>query len=213
MNKFISFEGPEGGGKSTQIKMLNEYLVGKGQEVYLTREPGGTELGKYIRNMLQHDSSGETPVPRAELLLFLADRAQHIETKILPSLKDGMWVLCDRFEDSTFAYQGYGRDFGLKELVTINSFATSGIRPYLVFVLDVPPEVSFERIRARTNQGALDRIEKEGLEFHSKLRKGFLELAKDNPRYFVIDAMKPIPEIHWIIINAIENKMRNNETY
>jgi len=186
--KFITFEGPEGSGKSTHIRLLAAYLRERGVEVTLTREPGGTPTGEAIRGLLQHNGSGEAPVPRAEVLLFLASRAQHVERLIRPALEKGAWVLCDRFDDSTLAYQGYGRGFDLAELRAVNRFATHGLTPDLTVLLDVAPETSRARLQARLAQTAIapDRIECEANDFHVRLRNGFLELARQAPDRFVV---------------------------
>ena len=188
--KFITFEGGEGCGKSTQIKRLAEHLSEKGVEVVLTREPGGTRLAELIRGLLK-DEREDPPCDRSELLLFLAARAQLVRNVIAPALDSGKWVLSDRFSDSTFAYQGYGRGLKLDELKLMNGFACEGLKPDLTLLLDVRPEVSAARMRRReaaTNTSA-DRIEQAGDGFHSRLRAGFLELAKAEPdRIKVIDA-------------------------
>ncbi len=186
--KFITFEGPEGSGKTTHIRLLADFLREKGFEVTLTREPGGTPTGEAIRGLLQHNEAGEAPVARAEVLLFLASRAQHVERLIRPALERGVWVLCDRFEDSTFAYQGYGRGFNLRELIAANHFATEGLKPDLTVLLDVRPETSRERLRVRQSRTASvpDRIECEADAFHVRLRDGFLDLARQEPARFVV---------------------------
>ena len=186
--KFITFEGPEGSGKSTHIRLLAEYLRGRGIDVTLTREPGGTPTGEAIRGLLQHNGSGEAPTARAEVLLFLASRAQHVERLIRPALERGSWVLCDRFADSTFAYQGYGRGFELDDLRAANHFATTGLKPDLTVLLDVTPETSRARLRARQSATAVspDRIECESDAFHVRLRDGFLDLARREPGRFVV---------------------------
>lgn len=186
--KFITFEGPEGSGKSTHIRLLADFLREQGIEVALTREPGGTPTGEAIRLLLQHNGAGEAPVPRTEVLLFLASRAQHVERFIRPALARGAWVLCDRFEDSTFAYQGYGRGFDLGELTAANHFATEGLKPDLTVLLDVRPETSRLRLAARQAQTAAtpDRIECEADAFHVRLRDGFLDLARRDPERFVV---------------------------
>lgn len=187
--KFITFEGPEGSGKSSHIRLLAEHLRGCGVPVTLTREPGGTPLGAAVRRLLQHDGAGEPPTDRAEVLLFLADRAQHVERVIRPALEAGNWVLCDRFEDSTFAYQGFGRGFDAAVLRTANAFATGGLRPDLTILLDVTPETSRHRLavrRASDAPGEPDRIEAEAEAFHRRLRDGFLEMARNEPGRFVV---------------------------
>ena len=188
--RFITFEGGEGCGKSTQVKRLAEHLASKGIEVVLTREPGGTRLAELIRGLLK-DEREDPPCDRSELLLFLAARAQLVRNVIEPALASGKWVLSDRFSDSTFAYQGYGRGLPLDVLRLANDFACDGLKPDLTLLLDVSPEVAAARMRRReaaTNTSA-DRIEQAGDGFHSRLRAGFLEMAKAEPeRIRVIDA-------------------------
>ncbi len=186
--KFITFEGPEGSGKSTHIRLLATFLREQGIRVTLTREPGGTPLGEAIRGLLQHNGSGEAPVGRAEVLLFLASRAQHVERLIRPALEAGNWVLCDRFDDSTLAYQGYGRGFDLNELLAVNHFAVGGLKPDLTVLLDVTPETSRARLATRHSltASAPDRIECEAEDFHIRLRNGFLNLARREPDRFVV---------------------------
>lgn len=186
----MTFEGGEGCGKSTQVKRLAEHLRSKGVEVVLTREPGGTRLAELIRGLLK-DEREDPPCDRSELLLFLAARAQLVRNVIVPALDSGKWVLSDRFSDSTFAYQGYGRGLPLDSLRLMNCFACEGLKPDLTLLLDVRPDVAAARMRRReaaTNTSA-DRIELAGDGFHSRLRAGFLELAKAEPdRMKVIDA-------------------------
>ena len=202
---FITFEGGEGCGKSTQIRLLAERLRAAGKQVLLTREPGGTELAEKIRALVREESA-DPPNFRAETLLFLASRAQVVENVIRPALAAGTWVLCDRFADSTFAYQGYGRGLDLDEIKRINSFATGGLVPDRTVLLDVSPEVSAKRMRAReaaTNTEA-DRMEKAGDGFHSRLAKGFLELAAAEPeRFVVIPADGSVEEVEEAIWNSI----------
>jgi dTMP kinase len=185
---FITFEGPEGGGKSTHIRLLAEWLEGQGVSAVCTREPGGTPLGEAVRELLQHSGEGDEPVPRAEVLLFLASRAQHVERVIRPALERGEWVLCDRFSDSTLAYQGYGRGFELAQLRALDAFATAGLAPDLTVLLDVTPETSRARLSVRQAQTATapDRIEREADAFHARLREGFLELARNEPGRFAV---------------------------
>lgn len=188
--RFITFEGGEGCGKSTQVRRLAEHLASKGIEVVLTREPGGTRLAELIRGLLK-DEREDPPCDRSELLLFLAARAQLVRNVIEPALASGKWVLSDRFSDSTFAYQGYGRGLPLDVLRLANDFACDGLKPDLTLLLDVRPEVAVARMRRReaaTNTSA-DRIEQAGDGFHSRLRAGFLKMAKAEPeRIKVIDA-------------------------
>ena len=188
--RFVTFEGGEGCGKSTQVKRLAEHLRSKGVEVVLTREPGGTRLAELIRGLLK-DEREDPPCDRSELLLFLAARAQLVRNVIVPALDSGKWVLSDRFSDSTFAYQGYGRGLPLDSLRLMNCFACEGLKPDLTLLLDIRPDVAAARMRRReaaTNTSA-DRIDLAGDDFHSRLRAGFLELAKAEPdRMKVIDA-------------------------
>lgn len=185
--KLITFEGPEGSGKSTHTMLLKRYLESRGIEVVLTREPGGTPLGEAIRKLLQHDHS-EAPVPHAEVLLFLASRAQHVQRLIRPALTEGKWVLCDRFDDSTFAYQGYGRGLVMDGLKAVNAFAVNGLRPDLTLLLDVAPQTSRERLAARQASTAItpDRIEREAAAFHERVRNGFLALAAEEPGRMIV---------------------------
>lgn len=188
--RFITFEGGEGCGKSTQSRRLAEALREKGVEVVMTREPGGTRLAELIRSLLK-DEIEDPPCDRSELLLFLAARAQLVSNVIVPALAAGKWVISDRFSDSTFAYQGYGRGLPLDVLRLANDFACGGLRPDLTLLLDVRPEVAAARMRRReaaTNTAA-DRIELAGDGFHARLRTGFLEMAEAEPdRIRVIDA-------------------------
>ncbi len=203
--RFITFEGGEGCGKSTQIRLLAERLRAAGKEVLLTREPGGTVLAEKIRSLVREES-GDPPNPRAETLLFLASRAQVVDSVIRPALESGAWVLCDRFADSTFAYQGYGRGLDLAGLKSLNAFATGGLVPDRTVLLDASPEVSAKRMRAReaATDTVADRMEKAGDGFHSRLGKGFLELAAAEPeRFSVIPADGSVEEVEEAIWNSI----------
>jgi len=202
--KFITFEGPEGSGKSTHISLLRAFLEARGVEVVVTREPGGTLLGEAIRNLLQHDPS-DPPVARAEVLLFLACRAQHVERLIRPALEAGKWVLCDRFDDSTMAYQGYARGFDLELLGRVNAFAGNGLRPDLTVLLDVSPETSRARLAAR--QATPDRIEREQGAFHVKVRDGFLDLARKEPgRFAVVNTERVQEAVSEDVCAAVEGR-------
>ena len=202
----MTFEGGEGCGKSTQIRLLAERLRSAGVDVLLTREPGGTELAEKIRALVREESD-DPPNSRAETLLFLASRAQVVENVIRPALASGTWVLCDRFADSTFAYQGFGRGLDLDEIKRINLFATGGLVPDRTVLLDVSPEVSEKRMRAReaaTNTDA-DRMEKAGDGFHARLKKGFLELAAAEPeRFAVIRADGSVEEVGEAVWNSVQ---------
>lgn len=194
---FITFEGPEGSGKTTQIKMLEERLREQGYDVLTTREPGGTQLGESLRQTLmsfkQEEIAAET-----ELMLFSASRAQLMRRVILPHLKKGGVVLCDRFIDSTTAYQGYARGLDLDFINRINTFAIAGRFPDLTIVLDVDVEVGRQRLRERYHGQAVDdRFEAENHAFHSAVRQGFLEIARRNAsRVKVFKADNPIELVH-----------------
>lgn len=180
--KFITFEGGEGCGKSTQIRRLAKRLEALGKEVVLTREPGGTILSEKIRTLIK-DQLEEAPVDKCELLLFLAARAQLVEKTIRPALEAGKWVLSDRFSDSTKAYQGYGRGMDLGTIETVNGFACGGLQPDLTVYLEVPDEVARARMRARESATSTvaDRIERAGEEFHARLKAGFEALMAAEP--------------------------------
>ena len=207
IGRLISFEGPEGGGKSTHIHLLAERLrTEKGLTILTTREPGGTPTGELIRGLLQHNAAGEPLCDRAEALLFCASRSQLCHDVLAPALSRGEWVLCDRFTDSTLAYQGYGRGFDLETLRRLNDFATGpAVTPSLTLLLDVPTELGMRRITARGGaDGLKDRIECEDLDFHKRLRNGYLELARHEPtRIAVIDATQPVATVAAQIWNIV----------
>lgn len=205
---FITFEGPEGGGKSTHVQELAEQLRAEGRTVLVTREPGGTRLAELIRGLVREEVD-DPPVTRSEVLLFLAARAQVVSQVIRPALQRGEWVICDRFADSTFAYQGYGRGVDVARLKDLNDFATEGLKPDLTILLDVPPETSRARLAARqaATATAADRIEQAGALFHRRLRDGFLELAKAEPsRFVVIDSSGPREEVSAQILKAVHDR-------
>jgi dTMP kinase len=187
---FITFEGVEGCGKSTQVKRLAEFLAARGKEVLVTREPGGTPVAEKIRAILL-DKENQSLHYLTELLLYAASRAQHVQELILPALAAGKTVICDRFFDSTLAYQGYGRDIDRELIYRLNDVATQGVKPDLTFILDIPPEQGLERIKAKRGSGTLDRLELENLDFHRRVRAGFLALAMREPdRVKVIDGLQ-----------------------
>lgn len=191
--RLITFEGPEGAGKSTQAAMLISRLEARGIEVIYTREPGGTKLGEAIRGILQYNAAAEDPCPESEVLLFEASRAQLVRHVIQPALERGAWVLCDRFADSTTAYQGFGRGFSVELMETINRFAVGGAEPDMTILLDVNVSLGMQRCAKRQvgRKPQHDRIESEALEFHEKVRQGYLELAKRYPQRFrKVDAMR-----------------------
>ncbi len=196
---FITFEGADGCGKTTQMGLLAQYLTSKGYDVLLTREPGGKGLGEKIREILLN-YEGEVS-DRCESFLFLADRAQNIDITVNPAIEQGKMVLCDRHIDSTVAYQGYGRGLDIDRINKLNMLATDGKKPDLTFVFDIDTETSMKRVGKDK-----DRMESAGLEFHNRVRQGYLELAKQEPeRIKVVDATKSIEEIHAQVIKIINN--------
>lgn len=206
MGRFITFEGIEGSGKTTQIQMLSNQLEERGIEHVLTREPGGTPIGDQIRRVVLHPEN-TSMTPTCELLLYAAARAQHIEQVIRPGLREGRVVLCDRFKDATLAYQGYGRGLPLEIIGRLHSLETLAIEPDLTLLLDLEPAGALERANSRdqANQKAESRFEMEDLEFHTRVRKGYLELARREPRRFVVlDARGAMDEVHRRILKAVE---------
>ena len=186
---FITFEGADGCGKTTQSKLVQEYLEQSGYEVVWTREPGAKGLGQKIRELLLHYDGDVAPM--CEAFLFLADRAQHIEHLVKPAVESGKIVICDRHTDSTIAYQGYGRGEDIKQLKYLNELATGSIKPDLTFVFDVTTDVAQQRVGDEK-----DRMESAGIEFHKKVRQGYLEIAKLEPeRVKVIDANNGIEKV------------------
>ena len=204
--RLITFEGPEGAGKSSQAAMLIARLEARGLEIIYTREPGGTKLGEAIRGVLQYNTAGEAPCPESEVLLFEASRAQLVRQVILPALERGAWVVCDRFFDSTTAYQGFGRGFPVELMETINRFAVGDAVPDMTILLDVNVSLGMQRCAKRQAGQAMkyDRIESEALEFHERVRQGYLELARRYPeRFRQVDAMRhaePIADDVWRLV-------------
>ena len=192
---FITFEGGEGCGKSTQIAALKARLEAMGKTVVQTREPGGTPLGESVRNLLQHDDAGQGMSPEAELLLFAASRAQHVRELIVPAIAEGQIVLCDRFLDSTTVYQGVARAIDSKKVDTVNQFAIGDTMPDLTILIDLPPEIGLARVHARSD-GKLDRMENEAIEFFQAVRQGYLDLAKSEPkRFLVLDGSQSVEKL------------------
>ncbi len=207
---FITFEGPEGSGKSTQINLLGDYLSRRGYEVLCTREPGGTFIGDQIRHVL-HDVDNTEMAARAEILLYSASRAQLVEQAILPHLAKGGMVLCDRYADSTYAYQGYGRQLDLETLRLITRFATHDLKPDLTIYLDVDVVEGLRRKVAAnaTGQGEWNRMDRLDLEFHRRVRAGYLEMAQQEPgRWLLIDASAPVDQTHQTICERLEQVLR-----
>lgn len=195
---FITFEGADGCGKTTQLMLLAKYLKAQGREVVVTREPGARGLGEKIREILLN-YDGEVS-SRAEAFMFLADRAQHIDVIVNPAIKSGKIVLCDRHTDSSVAYQGYGRRLDIDEIKRLNSIATNGKKPDMTLVFDIDVETSMARVG-----DTKDRMESAGIEFFNRVRNGYLEIAKQEPnRVKVLDASKSIEEIHKNVIALYE---------
>ena len=205
---FITFEGSEGTGKTTQIQRLAMRLEENGRQVVVTREPGGTPLGEKIRHLLMHSKSGANMVPRTELLLFEASRAQHVDELIKPQLARGAVVISDRFHDSTTVYQGVGRSINGKSVETINEFAINSHVPDLTILIDLDPEEGFQRIQDR-NTDLPDRMEQENMNFYQAVRQGFLDLAeKEKYRFLIIDGNQSVDEVEEVIWNEIKERIK-----
>lgn len=206
MGLFITFEGVEGCGKSTQMGLLKDHIASGGVKVVSVREPGGTKTGEMVRSILLN-SGGEGLDPWAELFLYEACRAQLVANVIRPALEEGATVLCDRFTDSTLAYQGYGRGLDIVAIRTLNTLATGGLTPDVTILLDCDVQVGLERalgrIEAAGGAQREDRFEKEALAFHRKVREGFLELCASGPRIKRVDSSGEIPSIHKKICDII----------
>jgi dTMP kinase len=195
---FVCFEGGDGAGKSTQSRALSEWLRESGYSVCLTFEPGGTTVGKQLREIVLGHSTGELSA-RTEALLYAADKAEHVDTVVLPALQRGEVVITDRYVDSSLAYQGAGRVLDLGEVTTLQRWATGDLRPHLTVVLDVEPVQGLGRLEAR------DRIEAEGAAFHQRARQAFLDFAAADPdHYVVIDARSPVDEIAAAVRERVE---------
>jgi dTMP kinase len=195
---FITFEGVEGSGKSKHIHQLYEELQKDGRSLVLTREPGGTRIGEKIRDLILDPEQVEMD-PAAELLLYLAARAQHIHEKILPALKENKIVLCDRFHDSTYAYQGGGRGLDIKVIESMVQILFHQLKPDITFLLDIEPKLALDRIQKRES---LNRIDAEGLAFHETVRSNYLTLVNQDPnRFRIIDTNREFSEVHENILN------------
>lgn len=216
--RFLTVEGGEGAGKTTLIKRLEEILLFQGYEVLCTREPGGSALGNKIREWLLEESKGIQIGAKAELLMFLAARAQHIEEVIAPALAEGKIVLCDRFNDSTIAYQGAGRSLSLPFVSNLCMAVCGSTVPDLTFYLDVDPEIGLKRTKGLAKEyaaaGEVDRIEAEKIEFHRQVRKAFAEIANAEPnRFITIDASQPQEQVieacKQVLLVRFEKKLRH----
>lgn len=200
---FITFEGADGCGKTTQLQLLKTYLENKGYEIVVTREPGGKGLGEKFREILLNYDGVVSD--RCESFLFLADRAQNIDTIVKPAVSSGKIVLCDRHIDSSVAYQGYGRGLNIEEIKKLNSIATGRMLPDLTLVFDIDIETSMQRVGKEK-----DRMESSGNEFFNRVRNGYLELAKQEPeRIKVVDSRGSIEEIHAKVVDILKNLCKN----
>lgn len=205
-NQFITFEGGEGSGKSTQINLLHNFLIEKGKDVVSTREPGGTPSAEIIRDLLTKGDADRWS-PATEALLMWAARSEHVEKLIKPSLDKGKWVLCDRFYHSTYAYQGVGHNLGIENMRIIKKIIIGEITPNLTFILDIDPVNGIGRTKNRVSNE--DRFEKMNLAFHNNLRKAFIQFAKKNPkRFIVIDAELSLEKISEIISSEVQTRFQ-----
>ncbi len=204
MGMFITFEGPEGSGKTTQAAMLAEFLSRKGYAVLATREPGGTPIGDQIRAILSNLENVDMQ-PRTEILLFQASRAQLVEQVIRPHLSRGGIVVCDRYADSTLAYQGYGHQVDLEQLKIIVQFATAGLKPDLTLLLDLDVELGLQR---RARGGGWNRLDAYDLDFHRRVRQGYHQLAQAEPqRWVIIDADQPAESVQRAVRQAVLSRL------
>lgn len=202
LGKFITIEGGEGVGKSTNADFIQSVLESRGCEVVVTREPGGTALGEALRSILL-SADIESPVAMAELLIIFAARAQHLTTVIEPALAAGKWVLCDRFTDATYAYQGWGRNIDQRAIASLEQLVQGARRPDLTVLLDMDPSLGLARAKERAE---LDRFEQEELAFFNRVREGYLARAKEEPaRWLIIDASKTLDEVTTVIGQALND--------
>jgi len=202
---FITIEGIEGVGKSTNINTIKGYLTQKKIDFIITREPGGTLLAEKIRDLLLEVNNDEKLSELSELLLIFASRAQHLEKLIKPALTKGKWVICDRFTDATYAYQGEGRGLDWGKISQLEELVQEHLRPDLTIILDLDPRLGLERAKGR---GELDRFEQEKMEFFTKVRTAYLKIAAADPeRCIVIDASSELAEVSALLLNALDNKL------
>lgn len=205
---FVVFEGLDGAGKSTLINRLRDFLTHYGKIVTLTREPGGTAIGEEVRKILLR-TDAEVPVPKCELLLYEAIRAQHVDKVIQPALKKGHWVLCDRFTASGLAFQAAGRSIQIQDVHWLNEFATSGLQPDLNILLDLSPSLSLDRqkVRIQTTGQSADRFELERIDFHERVRQGYLDIAKSEAeRWCVLDATQNVESLFQIVLQDLKRR-------
>ncbi|KGM96506.1 thymidylate kinase [Clostridium novyi A str. 4552] len=206
MNKgvFITLEGPEGSGKTTIVKMIEEYLKGNNVSYISTREPGGINISEQIRNViLNRDNTAMDP--RTEALLYVASRRQHLAERVIPALKSGKVVICDRFVDSSLAYQGYARGIGIDKVMEINEFAIDGYMPDLTLYLDIEPEIGLSRI-SKNSEREVNRLDLEKLDFHKKVREGYFKLLERYPnRIKQINANQPVDKVFTEVKNFLKS--------
>ena len=203
---FITLEGPEGSGKTTAVEAAVKELEARGYQIVRTREPGGTPIAEQIRNVIL-DKDNTKMDPRTETLLYAASRRQHLVEKVWPALKEGKIVICDRYLDSSLAYQGGARGLGIDNILNVNMFATENTFPDLTLLFDITPEEGLKRIAANASR-EVNRLDLEKLEFHHKVRKTFLDLAKRYPeRYVIIDASKSREEVAKATLDAILSRL------
>jgi dTMP kinase len=212
--RFITFEGGEGVGKSTNIAFVADWLKDQGITVVVTREPGGTEIAEKIRNDLLKAHHSEDMTAMTELLLVFAARAQHIEKVIVPALQRGEWVICDRFSDSTMAYQGYGRELPRADIELLTGLVQKDLQPDCTLLLDAPVATGMARASRRAEQGIeqTDRFELEKLSFFEKVRQGFLELAAHSPRFHKLDATQPLDKVQRDIESVLKAVLTGDVT-
>lgn len=206
MSLFITLEGPEGSGKTSAIKIVKELLEKEGYQIVMTREPGGTPISEQIRNVIL-DKSNTAMDYRTEALLYAASRRQHLVEKVWPNVKEGKLVICDRYLDSSLAYQGYARELGVEDILNVNMYATEGTFPDLTLLFDLDPQVGLARINANSNR-EVNRLDLEKMSFHEKVRNGYLALAKRFPgRYVIIDASQPLEKVAQDALKAIKERL------
>ena len=203
LGKFVTFEGIEGVGKSTQVQLAAQWLREKGIDAVVTREPGGTPLAEEIRELVLKARAEKLP-PQAELLLMFAARSVHLEALIKPALREGRWVLCDRFTDATFAYQGAGRGVSAERIAELERLVQAGLQPDLTLLLDMPAAQGMQRVQRRGNEP--DRFESERIEFFERVRQGYLQRAQAEPaRFRVLDASASLPAVQAQVSAALES--------
>ncbi|WP_430462490.1 dTMP kinase [Thalassolituus sp. LLYu03] len=209
--RFITFEGGEGVGKSTNIAFCADWLRAQGVEVVVTREPGGTPVAETIRDKLLKAHHDEPVVPMAELLLVFAARAQHLERLVRPALARGAWVLCDRFTDSTVAYQGFGRELPMEHILTLKSLVQQDLEPDVTFLLDAPLEIGMARARGRADAAgeAVDRFETEQKAFFERVQRGFHLLAEAEPRFRVLNAALPLADVQQALLAELQDLLND----